>query len=388
MKSAPKLGNLGAIAIAVLAMDNTASAQTCAVELGCEVTASGDYSTAMGRNNEASGDYSTVFGQECIAGGSYSVVGGFHAWASGSESVALGAVVGASGENSVVIGHGSVAIGDESTAMGYYTLATAYNSTTMGRHTVSQGDPDSWVETDPLLEIGNGAHSSTPHNALTILKNGNVGIDTADPAFRLQITGGSDAEPDGGGYLVIGDHTAANIVIDNNEIMARNNGVTSPLYLQNDGGSVRVGGTVVHSSDRRLKDNITALHYGLAEVLRLQPVSYDWKGRPQNGRSLGFIAQDVQEVLPELVSEDDDSMGTLSVNYTGVVPVLVTAVQQLARSNDELVDENAHLRRDFKAQATELIEKVTAYRSELNQLKAEMTELRALVANRVVQSLR
>lgn len=67
---------------------------------------------------------------------------------------------------------------------------------------------------------------------------GNVGIDTSTPEARLQIVNGTDSEPVGGGFLVLGGTTGANISIDDNEIMARNNGAVSTLYLNNDGGDV------------------------------------------------------------------------------------------------------------------------------------------------------
>ncbi len=56
----------------------------------------------------------------------------------------------------------------------------------------------------------------------------------------MAVVGGSDSEPTGGGFLVCGGTNAANISIDNNEIMARNNGAPSTLYLNNDGGDVTV----------------------------------------------------------------------------------------------------------------------------------------------------
>ena len=52
------------------------------------------------------------------------------------------------------------------------------------------------------------------------------------------------AEPESGGTLVIGETTDLNLAFDNNEIMARNNGATSTLYLNNDGGDVVVGGAI------------------------------------------------------------------------------------------------------------------------------------------------
>lgn len=70
---------------------------------------------------------------------------------------------------------------------------------------------------------------------------GNVGIGTVDPAVKLHVTSGTDVSPSGGGYIVAGAMTGANIAIDNNEIMSRNNGAASVLHLNADGGNVRIG---------------------------------------------------------------------------------------------------------------------------------------------------
>ena len=106
---------------------------------------------------------------------------------------------------------------------------------------------------------------------------------------------------DGTGYFVIGSESGKNIVFDSNEIMARNNAATSGLFLQQDGGDVYVGGSLVHSSDRRLKGDITELPYGLAEILLLEPKAYHWKNRDQKHKSFGLIAQEVQPVIKEIV---------------------------------------------------------------------------------------
>src|SRR5690606_38958129 len=156
----------------------------------------------------------------------------------------------------------TTASGAASTALGAGTKAEAYISTAMGSHNIGGGNPTSWVATDPLFEIGNGT-ISTSSNALTILKNGNLGITTNTPETKLHITGGTDAGLNhAGGFVLLGETSGMNLVMDTNEIMVRNNGVAAPLYLQNDGGDVYAGGAVVHSSDRRLKRDIETLQYG------------------------------------------------------------------------------------------------------------------------------
>ena len=79
--------------------------------------------------------------------------------------------------------------------------------------------------------------------AVTVLENGNVGIGVTSPSVPLQVDGGTDAEPGQGGYIQVGPNSSTNLAMDDNEIMARNNGSTSTLYLNNSGGSVVVGGT-------------------------------------------------------------------------------------------------------------------------------------------------
>lgn len=70
---------------------------------------------------------------------------------------------------------------------------------------------------------------------------GSLGIGTSSPAVKLQVVGGTDASLSGGGNIVAGQLSGPNVVIDNNEIMARNNGAVSTLYLNNDGGDVVIG---------------------------------------------------------------------------------------------------------------------------------------------------
>jgi hypothetical protein len=82
---------------------------------------------------------------------------------------------------------------------------------------------------------------------LTVAPDGNVGIVTTDPQARLHISSGQDAglANTQNGFVMLGSATSANVVIDNNEIVARNNGASSTLFFQNNGGQVQIGGTAV-----------------------------------------------------------------------------------------------------------------------------------------------
>ncbi|WP_396159996.1 tail fiber domain-containing protein [Flavobacterium sp.] len=114
-------------------------------------------------------------------------------------------------------------------------------------------------------------------------------------------------------------------------------------------GNVRVTGDVVannfnQSSDARFKTNIQAITDALSIVRKLQGVSYDWNRAafPDRGFSprpqIGVIAQDVERILPELVSTD--AQGFKSVNYTGFIPVLIEGMKQQA---DRLDAQDARL---------------------------------------------
>jgi hypothetical protein len=81
------------------------------------------------------------------------------------------------------------------------------------------------------------------------------------------------------------------------------------------------------TSDVRLKKNIETMGGALQKVNNLRGVTFQWNSQTGSSTRPGFIAQEVQNVMPELVSED--SAGMLSVNYLNFAPVLVNAINEL-----------------------------------------------------------
>ena len=97
------------------------------------------------------------------------------------------------------------------------------------------------------------------------------------------------------------------------------------------GGSGTVGGSNI-TSDIRLKSNIELSPYGLEEVLLFSPKKYLKFKTPAKKtlvhKEIGFIAQEVQEIIPDIVRESSDKDGTLSLNYNAFIPVLTKAIQE------------------------------------------------------------
>jgi len=81
------------------------------------------------------------------------------------------------------------------------------------------------------------------------------------------------------------------------------------------------------ASDARLKKDVRDLPYGLSEVLKLRPVTYKWKDGRDDRTKLGVIAQEIQKVLPEVVTTNRTT-GMLAVEYQEIVPVAVKAIQE------------------------------------------------------------
>lgn len=133
--------------------------------------------------------------------------------------------------------------------------------------------------------------SGTPTNeVMRILTSGNVGIGTTAPSHKLEVCGS------------IGTTSAT---------------VTTSITC---------------SSDKRFKKNISPLQNSLEKVLNLQGVNYDWRidefpnKHFNEGQQLGFIAQEIEEVLPIVVQTDKE--GYKSVDYSRLTPVLAEAIKE------------------------------------------------------------
>lgn len=110
-------------------------------------------------------------------------------------------------------------------------------------------------------------------------------------------------------------------------------------------GTISVSGsstTYGTSSDYRLKENLAPIEAPLVTLGKLNPITFDWKDNPEAGRTQGFLAHEVAEVVPQAVSgekdavQDDGKIEPQSVDHSHLVPLLVAAVQDLVNQVDAL----------------------------------------------------
>ena len=110
--------------------------------------------------------------------------------------------------------------------------------------------------------------------------------------------------------------------------------------MKMDTGAFTASGDVIafgSPSDKRLKENIKPIESALDKISKLQGVTFDWKKSDSIldiKQDIGFIAQDVQKVIPELVRENENGM--LSMRHQGITPILLEAIKELKAEIEEL----------------------------------------------------
>jgi hypothetical protein len=196
------------------------SGGTASVSLGCKSNAGGNYSFAVGYKCSASSTCSFAAGEQSnatawgVAIGKnanatqfYSIALGLNSLSSNYGSIAIGVSTNASGEASTCFGFHSTSSGFHSTAFGEYTIASGNYSLSSGFYTIAPSGYETvigrwnssytpysttgWDGRDRLFVIGNGSAYNSLSNAMTVLKNGCVGINYDNPVEKLHVEGNS-----------------------------------------------------------------------------------------------------------------------------------------------------------------------------------------------------
>jgi hypothetical protein len=307
--------------------------------------ATGNVSFASGRRNTASGSHSVAMGHFNYATGDTTIALGKENWAEGASTVAIGFKNRAAGAGSVALGQENLAWGTTNFTAGYQnvagdinaTVGAAGSATAMGTGTTASG---------------RSSFSANKNTIATNQASAALGLSTTADNFGMLAIGVNNAsgmgdtsiDPDnyGGYYYADGQYTGAPpgvaFVIGNGDVDT-SNGLAgsnpSNAFIVNYDGSATLSGDLTINSDARLKSNIISLGSTLAKLLMIDGKSYTMKTNESESK-IGLLAQDVQKAFPELVKTTNDSDKTLSVNYQGLIPVLINAIKEQQKQIKQL----------------------------------------------------
>lgn len=359
---------------------NTANNQYATVAGGIRNIASGDSATVGGgHRNTASNPYSTVAGGYFnIASGNGVTIGGGSANTvfGTSATVAGGYLNSANGDSATVAGgyrnsasdYAMVAGGQGNIAAGPYSFAAGHHATA--------DHPGSFVWADHDGTVSGTEFASTGANQFLIRASGGVGIGNSNPAYAMDVTGririrGKAGNFSGGIWFTdpatpITDRSFIGRAYDGQLYTGFYASPTGWTFRAHDNGNATVAGTLSQNSDLRYKQHIAAFDNALDAILNLRGVTYEWKeANRAPGRQIGFIAQEVEKVLPELVTTDLN--GYKAVAYANVVPVLVEAMKQQQR---QIQTKEQRLKK-LEAENAELKARLDALAAAVAELKAD-----------------
>jgi hypothetical protein len=226
-----------------------------------------------------------------------------------------------------------------------------------------------------VATLGNASSSNLSANlamfgstgTTTITAAGRVGVGTSTVYAKLTVWGTD-----------VASSTLAFNVVNNS---------STTVFAVFDGGNAQLSGTLTQSSDQRLKTNIATLDGSstLAALVQLNPVMFNWID-PNQGTApqVGFIAQEVQKIFPNLVSTTTPTAltpdGTLGVNYIGFISPVISAMQELSKQITALANTVAGFADSFTTKVVHTNE-ICVQKSDGSEFCANGDQLAAMAAS-------
>ena len=299
--------------------------------VGWSVRATGNRAFASGHRTVASGSDAVAMGNWSYATGDSTISLGKENWAEGASTVAIGFKNHAAGGGSTALGQENVSWGTTNFTSGYQNTAgdtsqgvgSGGSATAMGKYNVASADASMAL---------NRATTATNQAATS------MGLGTTADNVGMLAVGVNNASGAGDTsanyYYVDGAYTGSNpgvaFVVGNGDINSSNGRAgdnSSNAFVVNYDGTATLAGDLTVNSDMRLKSNIVTLGSTLSKLLLIDGKSYTMKSN-EAIEKIGLLAQEVKKAFPELVKQAEDAEGTLSINYQGMIPVLINAIKE------------------------------------------------------------
>lgn len=254
------------------------------------------------------------------------------------DALAIGYASAVTGERGIAIGTEANVSDDDGVAIGYQATSHGSDIIVLGNSSMVSIDPDAHRTTD----LGSTDYRwANVYSSETNLKAASGEAATID--FTFQSTA---SDPDWWS-LSIADSGNLSLQFDTS-------GSPAEWFSITNAGDVVLANDVNVYSDQRLKQDIRPIHDPLAILQKVDGKTYHWRkelGRDSN-KKFGVIAQEVEAVLPELVTTD--SNGIKSVNYQSFIPLLISGVNDLKAENQQL-QERLNQQRMIRLQQQEAI---------------------------------
>jgi hypothetical protein len=164
------------------------------------------------------------------------------------------------------------------------------------------------------------------HSAVRLEGNQTEFYDNGGPLFMVVSGGVSGTSP----------AFSATAASNTNFTFKTSSGGSQTIAFTIASSGITAAGNVTAFSDVRLKHDIKTIEGGLEIVEKLRGVTYKRKDTEKDKENIGVIAQEVEEILPQIVNTADDEMGTKSVDYGKITSVLIEAVKELSARVKEL----------------------------------------------------
>jgi hypothetical protein len=260
------------------------------------------------------------------------------------------------GQNST--GNGNTFVGSTGTYASGQSMTSGSNNTILGNYSGNNGGLDIRTASNYIVLSDGDGNPRQYTNSSGFTKWGNNNnqdsnstrysfvSDVSDDVFEVRNTNASF-----GSAMIVALPTRNTTNGSFKTFSYYNIGASAFKFYVIDSGAIYSTSTSITSiSDQRFKENIQDIDVGLAQVMALKPRRFDWKdGKGEDRKNaVGFIAQEVQDVLPDLVTNfeisEDDKTKYFGLRSQDLIPTLVKAIQELKTIVDAQAAEIAELK--------------------------------------------